>query len=201
MWSVVVGPFNQHFVGLLTFCGRIRSNTRHRSLRLFLLTWKNKKRQLEFFFLIAFFGNRSTVRAGVVRSSLPLLLSYTALRKAKITLNLEADEKEFFGNRVKLNSTSFGHNFITMLPNSAASIDAFVTSDRPIFKTNKQLLKLHVQFGHCSIPALDRLLQNGKIRFRRENLKSVLWNCATCRLHSAPTPKPIVSLPIASEPN
>ena len=116
-------------------------------------------------------------------------------------LKLETDEGEFFGNRVKLNSTSSGHYFIPLIQNFATSIDAFVTSDRPIFVTDKQLLKLHIQFGHSSIPALERLLRNGKVRFRQENLKSVLPRCQTCRLHSVSAKIPMVSLPISSEPN
>ena len=53
-------------------------------------------------------GQCVTITTDVVESSVPLLLSMKAMRKAKVKLDLENDMVEIFGKRVHLNYTSSG---------------------------------------------------------------------------------------------
>ena len=54
-------------------------------------------------------GKDVMIKADVIESDIPLLLSLDALRKAHFKLDLEKDEAKIFGRTVSLNYTSSGH--------------------------------------------------------------------------------------------
>ena len=64
-------------------------------------------------------GKKLNLKTDVVASEIPLLMSKSSMKKARITINTDNDTAEIFGIRVKLQSTSSGHYCI---PVSASKI-------------------------------------------------------------------------------
>jgi hypothetical protein len=54
-------------------------------------------------------GKKVTIKTDVVQSDIPMLLSKTAMKKARVKLDLANDKAEILGRVVKLNSTSSGN--------------------------------------------------------------------------------------------
>ena len=61
-------------------------------------------------------------------------------------------------------------------------------------------LKLHRQFGHPSCEKLVKLLRNAGVKNKKleESLSAVSRGCETCIKFKKPSPRPIVSIPMAS---
>ena len=54
-------------------------------------------------------GHKLMLITDVVRLDIPLLLSKSAMKSAKMHINLEDDTAEVMGHKISLNCTSSGH--------------------------------------------------------------------------------------------
>lgn len=63
----------------------------------------------EYIIPVPMVGNNVTIRTDVVNSDIPLLLSRSSMKKAKIKMDLENDTAIILGKEVALNLTSSGH--------------------------------------------------------------------------------------------
>ena len=54
-------------------------------------------------------GTECEIKADVVKSDIPLLLSKDSMKTAKVKLDLENDSASIFGKDVQLQCTSYGH--------------------------------------------------------------------------------------------
>ena len=61
-------------------------------------------------------GKKLSLKTDVVDSEIPLLISKSSMKKARITINTDNDTAEILGNRVKLQSTSSGHYCVNINP-------------------------------------------------------------------------------------
>ena len=92
----------------------------------------------------------------VVNTDIPLLLSKTAMKRARMTLNFNNDTAEMFGKRIKLLCTTSGHYHV---PISRPPLDRgklrhilFLNNIDKKGKVEKLKIatKLHKQFSHPS---------------------------------------------------
>ena len=104
-------------------------------------------------------GHKLMLVTDVVRSDIPLLLSKSAMKSAKMHINLEDDTTEVMGHKISLNCTSSGHYCIPILqeeiPVNQVSLAELTDKER-----QKTLLKLHLQFGHASADKMIELLKD-----------------------------------------
>ena len=97
-------------------------------------------------------GNKLSFKTDVVQSAIPLLLSKSSMKKAKIKLDTENDTAEILGVSINLNCTSSGHYCVPIV---SREIDAeLVCAVKLENLYNKQryntIFKLHRQFAHPS---------------------------------------------------
>ena len=146
-------------------------------------------------------GRLCNLAADVVSSDLPLLMSKAALKKAGAVIDTNNDSLLIFGKKVKLKTTSSGHYILPLLPPGDLVSTAFISEHENDILTSKELRKLHIQFGHCSLNSLSKLLKCANAKFVIEDVQRVIGECEVCKKTALPRRKPIVSLPLASEPN
>ena len=60
-------------------------------------------------------GKDCEIISDVVSSEIPLLLSNTSMKRARVKLNLEKDCASIFGRDVKLNHTKSGHYYVPIV--------------------------------------------------------------------------------------
>jgi hypothetical protein len=147
-------------------------------------------------------GKDISIKTDVVDSDIPLLLSKTAMKMAKVKLDLENDTAEIFGNEVTLNCTSSGHYCVPMYREDiyvcAVNLDTVDEKDR-----HKTLVKLHIQFGHASSEKLVSLLKDAK-KWDKEYtqmLENITKSCDICKRFAKTPSRPVVALPMASSFN
>ena len=93
------------------------------------------------------------IKTDVVKSDIPLLLSRSAMKNARVKMVLEHDRSEIFGQDVALNLTSSGHYCIPTDKTETISVKtvcAVQQDDIDEKERYKILLKLHRQFAHPS---------------------------------------------------
>ena len=147
------------------------------------------------------------ISTDVVDTSIPLLLSKEAMKKAGTNINFETDEVTMFGKKQNVKITESGHYAISL--NNAShildSIDA-----KPNMKINlitqacedkkKIARKLHAQFGHPPVKKLLKLVDRAGLHKDddlRQQIKEVNKNCQICKEYTREMPRPIVGLPHA----
>jgi transposase InsO family protein len=172
-------------------------------------------------------GNtKCNIETDVVDSKLPLLLSKNALKKAKTVLNMSDDTASMFDQPVPLYQTSTGHYCVNLL---ASDIESNFAEDCDILfqeqlipeekvlesevlhviemedkqQQEKELTKIHKQFGHATADKLQKLLVNAGINDSGlfQILDKVVSKCETCTMYKKVPPKPAVGFPLATDFN
>ena len=147
-------------------------------------------------------GKLISVESHVVKSRIPLLWSRPSMKKAGTVLDLPNDKAKIFGEWVSLNLTSVGHYSLDILPMDQESVEqALLTLPEDSKEKKKVLLKIHRQFGHPREETeLDLLRKvNCEDAEAKEMLATLHNRCLTCKKFSPTPPRPVVSLPPASE--
>lgn len=153
-----------------------------------------------------------SIRTDIVDADIPLLLSKTAMKNAKMTLNFDDDTLSAFDQKLPLRVTSNGL-YSLPITKSSQLIDSICEqgADNSIVlkvtesKSDREIaIKLHRCFAHPSAGRLLRLVNSaGETWSHNENLKreikEVTNNCDVCKVFKKPPPRPIVGLPMASE--
>ena len=140
----------------------------------------------------------------VVESDIPLLLSKSAMKKAKMVLDLEHDMVTILGRKVALNETSSGH-YCVPITRDMLEQDVFVSIGLESMNSDdlkKALKKLHRQFGHPEMIRLIKLLKGANVW--KEEFQEVLTKIhkhCWCKEYSRSPSRPVVSLPKADKFN
>ena len=95
-------------------------------------------------------GKNVILTTEVVDSSIPLLMSLGAMKKAKLVWDFARQEVTIFGNKIPLDTTSCGHHCISIKPELVKVDECFtvINSAEDLFEVEKKINKLHKQFGH-----------------------------------------------------
>ena len=147
-------------------------------------------------------GHKLMLVTDVVRSDIPLLLSKSAMKSAKMHINLEDDTAEVMGQKISLNCTSSGHYCIPILqeeiPVNQVSLAELTEKER-----HKTLLKLHLQFGHASADKMIELLKDAKIwnSDYLSMMNTIVTKCEICQRFKKTPPKCAVAIPMAKNFN
>ncbi|CAC5417516.1 unnamed protein product [Mytilus coruscus] len=136
--------------------------------------------------------------------SLPAVIA--AMKKAGVKMDLENDTAEIFGQHISLNLTSSGHYCIPIdkteeIP--VADVCAVRLEELDSKKRYATLLKLHRQFAHPPMKRLIALLKDAgvwKEEYEQE-MSTIEEQCETCKRYAKTPPRPVVSLPMASQFN
>jgi hypothetical protein len=161
----------------------------------------------------AFIGRKKVlIRTDIINADIPLLLSKTAMKNAKMSLNFQDDSLSAFGQKLPLRVTSNGLYYLPITKPSQLidsiseqGADSYIVLKVTECKSNKEIaIKLHRCFGHPSAGRLLRLINSaGETWSRNESLKreinEVTNNCDVCKVFKKPPPRPRVGLPMASE--
>jgi len=151
-------------------------------------------------------GNEVLIQTDVVDSHIPLLMSLSAMKKAKVVLYTDEDRAEVLGKSVNLNFTSCGHYCLPLIDNEAIHVNSIQEcmnvdlSDKDIVKS---LTHLHRQFAHPSTEKLSDLLKNSnswKSEYKKI-LESIYEKCETCKRFKKGIRRPVVALPMAKRFN
>ena len=150
-------------------------------------------------------GTECEIKADVVKSDIPLLLSKDSMKTAKVKLDLENDSASIFGKDVQLQCTSSGHY---CLPIDQINVSVADTSSALIATQHSNekysiIDKLHKQFAHPSTKRLKSLLidAGGYTEEHLECVDKVTENCDVCKRYKKTPARPVVSLPLATEFN
>ena len=145
----------------------------------------------------------------IVSSDVPLLLSKETMKKAKAKLNFDKDTIELFGEVQHMVCTSSGHyaipirkNYLGMKNDQVeSSIVLLADQDNP--DKTAEARKLHKQFSHPSAKRLIKLVNNSGIEDAdlKKAIEDVSAKCDICKRYKKTRPRPVVSLPMASEFN
>lgn len=146
-------------------------------------------------------GKKIMMKTHVVLSKIPLLWSRPGMKKAGLVLDLPKDRALIFGKWQELQTTSVGHYALYIVPMEDKPENCLL--NMPVEKEEKKavILKLHRQFGHPGREVLENLLKKAALWDKgfSEILTQIYGQCKTCRLFSQTPPRPVVSLPPASE--
>lgn len=149
------------------------------------------------------------IKANIVDSEIPLLLSKASMKRAGLILNFNEDTAVILGRKVKLHCTSSGHYCIPLsntLLYDGCDMTSFVlhteglaslTDDKKFDKA----VKLHKQFAHASKERLRRLINESPQFNDPSFLKMIDKCCDTCKFcleHKRPPLRPVVGLPLAN---
>ena len=153
-----------------------------------------------------------SIKTDIVNADIPLLLSKTAMKNAKMSLNFDDDSLSAFDQKIPLKVTTNGL-YSLPITKSTQLLDNVCNekTSNPIVLTVAEeksdraiAIKLHRCFAHPSSDRLLRLVNSaGTTWSQNENLKKeikeVTASCTVCKVFKKPPPRPIVGLPLASE--
>ena len=150
--------------------------------------------------------NSCRIATEVVDSDIPLLMGKPSLKKAGVVLDLINDEALFFGKKINLEVSRFGHYFIPLHSDSRFGKDeiTLLTSwTEPIAQKKKIVMKLHKQFGHPSAQKLRLLLTNAGLKDPEilDEVDSFSSKCEVCAKFRKTPSRPVVAMPIATDFN
>ena len=164
------------------------------------------KSEGEYTLPIRIVGNNVTVKTDVVDSDIPLLLSRSSMKKAKVKMDLENDTAVILGKDVALNLTSSGHYCIPIDKTEtveAHEVNSVKLEELSFSEQKSALLKLHRQFAHPTRTRLAALLKDAMV-WKDEYgdiLDEIASRCQLCQLYARTPPKPVVSMPMAKSFN
>ena len=152
-------------------------------------------------------GMSLSVVTDVVESDIPLLLSKSAMKRAKVVLDLEHDVVTILGRKVALNETSSGHYCIPITRDIKDDdiFAVFVGVDLSSLNSvdlKKALKKLHCQFGHPEVDRLAKFMKGAKVWKSEflEVLREIHKECSCNEYRRTPS-SPVVALPLADQFN
>lgn len=151
-------------------------------------------------------GQEVTIKTDVVKSDIPLLLSSTAMKNARVKLDLENDVAEILGKKVALNHTSSGHYSVCIDKHEETPLETVCAVKLDELKPSEQhkvLLKLHRQFAHPPEGKLIALMKDAGIWEEQYEtvLKTIYEECQLCKMYGRTPPRPVVALPMAKRFN
>ena len=147
-------------------------------------------------------GKLVQLEVDVVKSDIPLLLSKTTMKNAKVKIDTETDMASIFGSEVPLNITSAGHYCVPFLPPKSEEEEVMQIDCQECFATNlleadteekiKAIKKLDRQFAHS--PKIHDLLRDAKVKNILEKHQA---SCEGCIKRKRNPDRPAVALPMA----
>ncbi|XP_057302644.1 uncharacterized protein LOC130636814 [Hydractinia symbiolongicarpus] len=147
-------------------------------------------------------GKECEIVTDIVECDIPLLLSKTAMKKADMKLDLVNDTAEIFGTLVDLQNTTSGH-YCVPLKEDEVCLSNSILINESFKEKEKKVVKLHKQFGHPTAKRLASLLVDAKLY--DEDCKRILdqieQDCETWKKFKRTQPRPVVSLPLATDFN
>ena len=151
-------------------------------------------------------GKRILISTDVVESDIPLLLSKSSMKAARVMLDLENDMATILGVTVALDQTSAGHYCVPITAESAFAVESVMKVDLEALndqELHKSFKKLHRQFAHPSEKKLKELLKDAEV-WKDEYtdvFHDVCSKCDVCKRYATTPPRPVVAIPLASEFN
>lgn len=147
-----------------------------------------------------------TINTDVVKSDIPLLLSKSAMKKAKVKLDLEHDRAEILGVKVALNATQSGHYCVPIDRTEEIPVEnvcAVKLQELSSKELHKTLVKLHRQFAHPTEQKLIALLKDAGVWDDKyqDVMNEICESCQICKMYSRTPPRPVVAMPLASKFN
>ena len=150
-------------------------------------------------------SKRILISTDVVETSVPLLLSKHAMKKAGTSIDFVKDEVTMFGEKQRVHLTKSGHYAIPLNKSklilkdiqNKSNLKINLYSRRDISK-QKMAVKLHSQFGHPAKIKLINLLERTGLSHDKElifKIEEVYKSCKICKAFSKPSPTPVVGLP------
>ena len=148
-------------------------------------------------------GLRTTMKTEVVESDIPLLLSKPDMKRMGFKLNMANDTLEVNGKYIELDTTSSGHYYIPLKECTIHVENVNITEMKSSKEKEKELKKLHRQFGHPSAQSLKAILKNAEVLDKQsENIIDEMnKNCEICKRYKRTPSRPIVSMPMAQQFN
>ena len=160
-------------------------------------------------------GKKFMINTDIVDAEIPLLLSKDAMKKANVIIDLKNDEVKMFGKKVKIFLTRRGHYCVALnnkvylgklgtvrshqvLISNVEKMDTLSQAEQ-----KKVAMKWHKQFSHCDGDRLCKLLLNAGItdKVMLKTVNEIQDQCKTCQKYGRKSPRPIVTLPRASDFN
>ena len=147
-------------------------------------------------------GQEITLVTDVVESDIPLLLSRTAMKSARIKLDLVNDTAEIFGKGMALNMTSSGHYCVPIDKVDSVDVENVCAVNMEEL-TNperiKVLSKLHRQFAHPPEKRLVSLLKDAGVweEHYRPAIQKIIGDCELCKVYAKTPSRPVVAMPMA----
>ena len=148
------------------------------------------------------------IQTEIVEEKIPLLLSKSSLKKADTYLNIKDDKVRMFDEDINVCMSTNGHYAVNILPDKVCNFNSInhcliFENDDDINKKRSKLLKLHKQFGHASSNNLKSLLKNAGLLTTEISklVDEINLKCVICKTHKKPSPRPVVSLPRATNFN
>ena len=159
--------------------------------------------------------NAVMIEVDIVEADIPMLLSKTAMKNAKMVIHMDQDYAEVLGKTISLNTTSAGHYVIPLLKRKAKceveddhileiqdvlAVDLKSTTEE---EKEKTLHKLHKQFGHRPKESFITLLKNAGAWTPDMNqiITKIIEGCEGCIKRKRNPDRPTVAMPMASEFN
>ena len=149
------------------------------------------------------------IKANVVESEIPLLLSKASMKRAQLVLNFNEDTAEILGQRVRLHCTSSGHYCIPLsstLLYEGCDISSIILHADGLKSLSddakyKKASKLHRQFAHASKDKLCKLVKSSP-DFNDDSFLNILEKCCDscefCLKRKNPPLRPVVGLPLST---
>ena len=147
-------------------------------------------------------GKAIRIHTDIVESNIPLLLSLTSMKKAKMVWDFAEGVATIFGNTVALDVTSCGHHSIPVAP-ALVEIEECLSAieSNTVGESKRKLLKLHLQFAHPTQDKFVCLLKDAKSWKEEFNVivDEIYSNCTTCEVFKKTPDRPVVAMPEANE--
>ena len=151
------------------------------------------------------------ISTDVVETTVPLLLSKEAMKKADTNIDFATDTVEMFGKPQNVIQTESGHYAIPL--NNSENILNKIEKGQGVRvnliteanENNKRMAeKLHAQFGHPPMKRLKKVVIRAGLGNEKEllkEIKQVSKSCRLCRDFAKPSPTPVVGMPHADRFN
>ena len=134
----------------------------------------------------------------VVPLNLPLLFSVSSMTRAKLAIDF-GDKTVRLPDKtvVPYTQASTGHILLDV-SHELESVFCHVSFD---VVDDKQLMKLHKQFGHCTAEKLHMLIKKSGGSVALADIQKAILQCDICPQFGRSAPKPCASLPLANDWN
>ena len=153
-------------------------------------------------------GYRCRIKTDVIDTDIPLLFGKPSMKKAGVKIDLKTDSAIILGKHVDLSCTASGHYCIPISDfkggnqhiHQVLMMEGNCTAWKDI---EKQVMKLHKQFGHPSSRKLIQLMKDAGIMNEHyfQLVNQISETCDICQKFKRSPSKPVVSMPMAREFN